>query len=231
MTLADRPPFISHWATGIKPEVLQSLGHLAIVSAQIEEEMHKIYWRHAGLDECSGPIVTDILNPKRLAEDIIKLVRLDPRKQRVLADLEVLFKEFEDLNERRNQCLHWIWSVAGQEVSKGGPMISETQPAPPLAYKLMKPKYRQKGKPHIEYDAKALVQLCDDCSWLLRRLTAHALPEDDLLRNRAELDNTGAIGNYLGRHWPFSDVFFPAPWLDKPASPESTPSHPQGQKK
>jgi hypothetical protein len=98
VTLLDRPPFIVRWNTGLKPEMLQALGNLAVVSAQAEELLHKIYWRHAGLNVQSGPIVTDNLNPKRLEEDITKFVGLDKTKKNILDDLTILFAEFRAVN-------------------------------------------------------------------------------------------------------------------------------------
>jgi hypothetical protein len=97
-----------YWDTGLKPELLQGLGELAVTTAQMEELLHKIYW-NAGLNEIGGPIVTDNLNPKRLSEDILKSAALDPMKANALADLKVVFEEFRRINTSQNHCLHWIW--------------------------------------------------------------------------------------------------------------------------
>jgi hypothetical protein len=67
MTLADRPPFIVRWETGLPPEILQGIGKLSVISSQIEQLLHQIYWKYAGLKPELGPIVTDNLNPKRLS--------------------------------------------------------------------------------------------------------------------------------------------------------------------
>jgi hypothetical protein len=109
VSLSDRPPYVTQWGTALQPELLQALGHLVVVTSEVEELLHKIYWKHAGLSEESGPIATDNLNPKRLSEDILKFVGLDKRKANILADLKVLLDEFTTINTKRNRCLHWIW--------------------------------------------------------------------------------------------------------------------------
>ena len=84
------------------PICCKRFGQLAVITAEIEQTLHQIYWKHAGLDQDSGPIVTDNLNPKRLSEDILKFARLDPAKANIVADLELLLSEFEALNTTRN---------------------------------------------------------------------------------------------------------------------------------
>src|SRR5260370_42211857 len=90
MTLSDRPLFVTRWETGVSPEFLQAIGTLAVVSAEIEQQLHLIYWKHAGFNEQSGPIATDNLHPKRLSEDILKFVAIDASKANILADLKTL---------------------------------------------------------------------------------------------------------------------------------------------
>lgn len=72
MTLPDYPPYISGYSSGLPHDLLQALGHLSVVSARLEQLLHKIYWKYAGLNEETGPIATDNLTPKRLFEDIVK---------------------------------------------------------------------------------------------------------------------------------------------------------------
>jgi hypothetical protein len=127
LTLPDYPRTRINWETGLASELLRALGNLAVASAHAEELLHQIYWHQAGLDERTGPIVTDILNPKRLGEDIKKLVALDPTKANALADLKVLLKEFETLNTKRNHCLHWIWEAVERQ---GDITIASTQKQP-----------------------------------------------------------------------------------------------------
>jgi hypothetical protein len=49
VALPDRPYHILYWDTGLKPELLQGLGELTVTTAQMEELLHKIYWKYAGL--------------------------------------------------------------------------------------------------------------------------------------------------------------------------------------
>jgi hypothetical protein len=233
MTLPDRPPYVSQWNTGLPPEMLEALGTLAVVSAQAEEFLHQIYWKHAGLDQKTGPIATDNLNPKRLEEDIKKLVRLDAAKANVLADLTVLFVEFEALNTKRNHCLHWIWEIAGFEKGKEPTvMISSVGPVKAAPYQLKRPIYRQTGHLVQEFDIKDVREICSDFSWLATRLQSHAISEQQLRVSRATVGDFGAIINPDGTtKLSFADLFWPAPWLDKPLQPNSTPlDHPETQK-
>jgi hypothetical protein len=56
VALSDRPlDGILEWRSGFDPELLQAIGNLAIVTSEIEELLHKIYWKYAGLTERSGP--------------------------------------------------------------------------------------------------------------------------------------------------------------------------------
>jgi hypothetical protein len=229
MTLPDRPPFILRWDTGLLPEVLQAIGNLAVVTALIEQDLHMIYWKHAGLVGEKGPIVTDNVNPKRLAEDILKFVALDPTKVRVLADLRILLKEFETLNTRRNQCLHWIWSIVGREVPKSfTPSSVPPRIMPP--YRVTRPLYRRSGEDSVEFHVADVQKLVDDSSWLQKRLATHAMDETNLCQARHDMSKLGDIIGVPGFE-SFADLFFPAPWLDKSPPITSTPSSPpEGEK-
>jgi hypothetical protein len=142
LALSDYPPFTVDWNTGLSEGMMRALGKLAVVSAHAEELLHQIYWHHAGLNEQSGPIVTDNLNPKRLEEDIVKFVSLDKTKINILADLRLLFSEFRALNKKRNQCLHWGWETLEQE----GSAEITVEPTKP-AYRLRRPVYKYSGVP------------------------------------------------------------------------------------
>jgi hypothetical protein len=212
MALADRPSMIK-WQSGLSPDILQGIGMLAVVSGKIEQLLHLIYWRHAGLTDKTGPIVTSDLSPNRLTEAITKLVKLDPAKAHIAADLGTLFTEFRLVNKQRNQYIHWIWSIQGR--------TPETEPEPP--YKVLRPLYKQSGDESAEFDAEQVTQLCNDCAWLEARLSAHAMDESALRARRTEIDQMGAITSPVGLR--LSDLFLPAPWLDKPLPP--SPTHEQ----
>jgi hypothetical protein len=219
VTLSDYPPFAVDWNTGLTEAMLRALGKLAVVSAQAEELLHQIYWHHAGLDERSGPIVTDNLNPKRLEEDIVKLVSLDRTKVNILADLKVLFSEFRALNTKRNQCLHWGWEVSEKEGIAGVIPGSETP------YRLRRPIYKYSGEPSQNlFTVENVKTFCKDFSWLQFRLRSHTFSNDELRRRRNELSSAPPISGLA-----IADLSWPAPWLDQPLPPvPSSPNRPSG---
>jgi hypothetical protein len=214
VALSDYPSFSIIWETGLNEEMLRALGNLAVVSALAEELLHQIYWQHAGLNERSGPIVTDNLNPKRLEEDIVKLVSLDNAKVNILADLKVLFLEFEALNTKRNHCLHWIWEVSAREGSIA------LEPHKPIPYRLKRPVYRQKGEASQDFTVEDVKAYCKDFSGLQYRLRSHTFSAEELRQKRSEVDSAPPLMGVS-----LSDLFWPAPWLDKPLPPETTPSN------
>lgn len=222
--LPDSPPFRVHWDTGLRPELLQALGTLAVVSAQAEELLHLIYWKHAGLNERSGPIVTDNLNPKRLAEDIKKFISLDASKKNILDDLDLLFTEFERLNTKRNHYLHWIWEIAGfarNDMNKEEAVaLSQEMEHKSPPFQVKRPIYRQSGILSEDFSMEDIVAICTDFSWLARRLQSHSLNEDVLQRKRDEVNR---FGSFSSPDFTFADLFWPAPWLGKLALPESKP--------
>jgi hypothetical protein len=95
VALRDRPfGSVIGWNTGLPPEMLQAPGNLAVVTAQVEELLHQIYWKHAGLSEKNGPIVRDNINPKRLMDDILKFLKMKPSEAKIYNDLQILFEDF-----------------------------------------------------------------------------------------------------------------------------------------
>lgn len=223
VALLDYPPLTINWESGLKPRMLQALGNLAVVSAQAEELLHQIYWHHAGLNEQTGPIVTDNLNPKRLAEDILKLVALDKSKANIHADLKILLSEFETLNTKRNHCLHWIWEGA-QEV---GPLpASMLAPVRPVPYALKRPVYRQSGILSQEFSEEDVSSCCRQFAWLTYRLRSHTFSDEQLREKRREMAAMGEIKSKTEVVLNLADLFWPAPWLDKPLPPDSTPHNP-----
>jgi hypothetical protein len=212
MTLPDYPPFVINWETGVKGEMLRALGNLAVVSARAEELLHQIYWNHAGLNERNGPIITDNLNPKRLQEDIIKLISLDKTKANILADLRLLFSEMESLNTKRNHCLHWIWQVSEEEDA------SVTLPDKPIPHRLHRPIYRQAGILTQEFTVEEVKTFCKEIGWLQFRLRSHSFSDDELRQRRNELSKSPPLNGMA-----LCDLFWPAPWLDKPLPPETKP--------
>lgn len=224
MTLADRPTQGISWSTALQPDMLQSLGNLAVISAQIEEVLHKIYWKHASLTEQNGPVVTDNLNPKRLTEDILKFVALDGAKAHILADLQILVAEFNTLNTKRNRCLHWIWEAKYAEKLVG--ILYQTDE--PQAYQVKRPIYRQSGIHSEDFTAADMAEICNDFGWLLRRLDSHTFEEGALRAMRESTDRFGTTVNSDGsvNLSGLADLFYPAPWLDKQLQQGPTPPSP-----
>ena len=215
MTLPDRPAGVVKWEIGLPPDLLQAIGHVAVLSAHIEEMLHKIYWVHAGLTDQSGPVVTDNLNPKRLSEDILKFANMDPAKANIAADLKTLLAEFESLNTKRNHCLHWIWSIASPKLSEEI-KFGSTAPSAQPPFELKKPAYKQAASATETFQVKDVQKLYDDCAWLMVRLRAHTIPEFELRAGRQRADMLGATSEVS-----FADLFWPAPWLDRPLPPET----------
>jgi hypothetical protein len=221
MALDDYPTQLLGWGTGFLPDMLQAIGQLAVVTAEIEQTLHQIYWRHAGLNQDSGPIVTDNLNPKRLSEDILKFARLDPAKANIVADLELLLSEFGALNTTRNQCLHWIWVKVVTEKPQGAPAFGILNYTPPPTYQVKRPVYKTKGIGSKPYSPEDIQALCNRCSWVARRLHGHAIDESELRRRRQEADGFGTVISPNGTPVrSLAELFWPAPWLDKPLPQE-----------
>ncbi|HEY1721765.1 MAG TPA: hypothetical protein VGG27_11000 [Magnetospirillaceae bacterium] len=211
MALPDKPSIIK-WDVGLPDQLLQAIGQLSVSTAQLEETLHLIFWRFAGLTHQTGPIVTDNLNPKRLSEDIQHLAKKTNQPKAVCEDLEILFAEFNVLNQTRNQCVHWNW-VALDVDGKSVPHELANK------YQVNRPRYDRKAKPPKAFTIEEVRTLCDDIAWLQRRLEAHAMTPDELRKTRGEID---ADAPPLTRM--FADLFFPAPWLDipdPPAQPQS----------
>lgn len=217
MALSDYPPVVINWNTGLPPEMLRALGTLAVLSAGVEEMLHQIYWHHAGLDERIGPIVTDNLNPKKLEEDIKKLVQLDHSKANILADLKILFAEFRTLNTKRNHCLHWIWDNSTNDTPFSFVLDQ------PIAYRLKRPLYRQSGELAQDFTVADVRNYCNQFAWLSQRLRSHTFSDEALRKKRDELINSLPINGVSQ-----ADLFWPAPWLDKPLPPEPKRHNPPG---
>jgi hypothetical protein len=89
VTLPDRPKDVIRWKAHLSPEWLQEFGRIAMFSAWVEETLHEIHWRYANLFVDAGVIITGDLSPNRLTEDIIKLIKLNPRQWRRLSDMQL----------------------------------------------------------------------------------------------------------------------------------------------
>lgn len=218
-----RPMVTFRLDTRLPPEMLNELGRLAVVTAEAEELLHRIYWRHAGLNEKNGPIVTDNINPKRLMEDVIKFLKLKPAEENVLLDLEDIFAEFEGINTKRNHCLHWIWEVIESKPERVEIGMGTFGYSPPKTYQVNRPAYRQSGVKTEPFTTADIQKLCDDASWIVQRFRSHAISEEQLRENRKELQHLEISAPHDSSVRTMADLFWPAPWLDKPSPPKSKP--------
>lgn len=93
-------------------EVLEAIGRVSVVSAGIEDHLHSLYWKLLSTEETIGKVVTGDMRSNRMTEDILRIANAAKLPKAVTDDLEDIFKEFRDKNQKRNQILHWIWSGA-----------------------------------------------------------------------------------------------------------------------
>lgn len=150
-------------------DVLQSLGYITVVSAGIEDLIHGLFWRCAGLSDERGTIITRDMKPYRMIDDIVRLalVRKWPDKQ--IADLKDIFSDLKKLVEKRNQCIHWLWD--------------KTQTN---EHRIYTPAYKAERKT-ISYTSEDLQALAEDLAWIEVRLDSHYLTPSALTKKRKGL--------------------------------------------
>ena len=68
------------------------------------------YWRYAKLSSEIGSIITETLKPKRLFQDLIKIVRETQSNPHIVADIEDISSIYGGVSEQRNEIIHWIWN-------------------------------------------------------------------------------------------------------------------------
>jgi hypothetical protein len=90
-------------------DVLAAVGRVAITSASIEDLMHSLFWKYVEVPTDVATIITGDQKPTRLSEDIIKIAAALGEDPDRVQDLRDLFADFKELNEKRNQCVHWMW--------------------------------------------------------------------------------------------------------------------------
>jgi len=103
------------------------------------------------------------MRANRMTEDILKIAKIAKIDQAKIDDLEDLFKDFKDKNQKRNQCLHWIWE-SSREVK--APVYKSSQTIP--------------------YTPESVNELADDLIWIEVRLTSHVRSDQELLNERAK---------------------------------------------
>lgn len=194
MTLPDYPKDTLEWAPRLPDEWLRELGRIAIYAGAVEENLHLIFWKYAGIHSDRGSIITGDQRPNRLADDIIKLMSLKATKRR-MADMRLLLTEYKGLAKHRNECVHWTWG----SVQPGKDTVT-----------VMRPAYKGAGD-NPEYSLDDLRSLANDFAWLWMRLGMHLATDKNLRAIRAQ----DAM---------LSRIIAPAPWLDKlpPPNPKSS---------
>jgi hypothetical protein len=169
-------------------DVLAAVGRVAICSASIEDLMHSLFWKYVEIPYEVATVITGDQKPTRLAEDIVKIAAAQNEEPDRVQDLRDLFADFKELNEKRNQVVHWMWHRPRQW--KRG-----------RKHWLVPPFYKPKKSP-IPFTVKQINALADDLAWIEQRMRVHVLDEDEFERERKELSF-------------MAHVFVPAPWLDK----------------
>jgi hypothetical protein len=183
-----RPRASEEWFYTPPDDLLAAVGRVAINSASIEDLMHSLYWKYVEVPPEVAAIITGDQKSTRLSEDIVKVaVALDEDPDRV-QDLRDLFADFKELNEKRNQCIHWMWHRPRQW--KRG-----------RKHWLKPPSYKPKRSP-IPFTVKQINALADDLAWIELRMRVHLLDEEEFEKERKEL-------RFMAH------VAVPAPWLDK----------------
>lgn len=172
--------------------IMLEIGRISIVSASIEDLMHSLYWKFAGISEEVGAIVTGDARATRLADDVVRVAKAAQVESAIVRDLQDIFSEFIQLAKTRNQFIHWIWSWNTD--------THEDRIDPP-GYK---PK--REGR-YVTFDDVSKV--ADDLVWIEHRILAHFLTPKQLAASKAKYGLAGA-----------PDA--PTPWLEKMSPQETS---------
>ena len=163
--------------------MLAAIGRTVVVSASIEDFLHSLHWKFAGLNDVVGQVITGDARPTRLADDIIRVARAANVDEKILEDLSDIFAEYKSLAAIRNQCIHWIWEDLGG-----------------ANHKISPPVYKAGHKPRT-FSVQEIESLADDLIWIETRLSVHEMNEADIRKEREKYPAA------------LADVFVPAPWL------------------
>jgi hypothetical protein len=166
-----------------REEIMLQIGRIAIVSASIEDLLHQLYWRLAGLSDPVGPVITGDARANRLTEDIVRIAKAAKVDHCVIDDLKDVFSAYGLLAIERNKFVHWIWSWNTR--------TREDRIDPP-GYK---PTHQGRYVTTSEVAAVA-----DDLVWIEHRLQAHLMTKEELKQSFA-------------KHGPAGAPDAPTPWL------------------
>jgi hypothetical protein len=184
-----------------RDSIIIEIGRIAIVSASIEDLLHSLYWRFAGLTETVGSVITGDARASRLTEDVIKIARVAKVDQAIIDDLKDIFADYALLATERNKFVHWIWSWNTK--------THEDRIDPPS----YKPTHQGKY-----VTTESVAEVADDLVWIEHRLSSHLMTKDEINRS-------------LKEHGPAGAPDAPTPWLQKPNAPNPKQlSSPDGKK-
>jgi hypothetical protein len=176
-----------------REKIMLEIGRISIVSASIEDLLHSLYWRFAGLTDSVGPVITGDARANRLTEDIVRIAKAAKTDQTIIDDLKDLFSEYALLAVERNKFVHWIWSWNTK--------TRQDRIDPPGYKPTHQGRYVTTGE---------VAAVADDLVWIEHRLQAHMMSKDELKAS-------------LAQHGPSGALDAPTPWLGKPAPPSPKP--------
>jgi hypothetical protein len=190
MAKLKRPPEFKDTRQLPSKAMLAAIGRAVVISASIEDILHALHWKYAGLNEAVGPVITGDARATRLTEDILRIAKAAKRPAAVIEDLSDIFTELKLLITTRNQCIHWLWERPdGRRKHTVAPPIYKT------------------GHQPAAFTVSQIEILGDALVWIEARLSAHELNEAGLQAEKA-------------KHSPeLAEIFVPTPWLNKHPAP------------
>ena len=183
MVKIARPPGFKDTRQLPRESIMMEIGRIAIVSASIEDLLHDLYWKLAGLTDDIGAVITGDARASRLSEDIIRIAKAAKVDQAKIDDLKDIFSDFTNLTKERNEFVHWIWSWENS---------TRRDRIDPPGYKPSR-----HGKWVTTED---VARVADDLVWVEHRLAAHLLTREELEQSKK-------------KHGPAGAVDAPTPWL------------------
>lgn len=154
---------------------MEEIGRIAIISASIEDLLHVLYWKFAGLTEPVGAVITGDARATRLSEDIIRVAKAADIDQSIVDDLKDIFAEFVGSTRERNEFVHWIWSWNTE--------THEDRIDPP-GYK------RSREGRYVK--TSDVSRVADDLVWIEHRIAAHLMSDEELKESKRKFGLAGA---------------------------------------
>jgi hypothetical protein len=120
MAKLKRPPKFEDTRSLPSNKMLAAIGRTAVVSTSIEDILHRLHWKYAGLSTEVGPVITGDARATRLTEDILRIAKAAKAPQKVIDDLSDIFADLGALIVKRNECSHWLWDIPkGRKHTRG----------------------------------------------------------------------------------------------------------------